>query len=480
MEGQASSKLLLALFFVLTVLTVSAQEASATIIFEDPFDLDPASIGWTETITKIPTISPPIPNPTATGNISPNNAGQVVLEKTGLVGTLDLFITRTIPTTGFENIALELTAYQSSPAYQDADFIRIEFDTGNGFEILLDDHNKWFGVNDPTGEGGSNLGNTVPTSTGSLGLPLGANDNPNLQVRLTARIDAANADIFFDNFVLSGNAIVIESDSDNDGINDELDNCLTDPNTPQDDIDEDNIGDVCDPDYNFVKKLIDDNQALQDKNADLLKQLTDCQNKNKELHDDKQALTGKIDSLQSALDQCLDENTTFENDNKALSIQMVSLESSIAGLNNHIQSLLAKISELELSNTFKTVDFSGKFGGKFDEDSFTTKGMFVIDGQKFKHVTGEEEYTLTELDSSKCNSIQVKNGSLDFGKGNTINYKMDGELCKKRIFNTLEGTLTVTGGTGDYEDSQGSAQVVQQIFGKTFVGTLEGTITILR
>ena len=88
------------------------QNAFAEIILEDPFDLDPASIGWTETITKIPTISPPIPNPTATGNISPNNAGQVVLEKTALAGTLDLSITKTIPTTGFENIALSLVHFE--------------------------------------------------------------------------------------------------------------------------------------------------------------------------------------------------------------------------------------------------------------------------------------------------------------------------------------------------------------------------------
>ena len=479
MDGQASSKLLLALFFVLTVLTVSAQEASAAIIFQDPFNDDPASIGWAETITQIPTTDPPISNPDATGNISPNTVGQVVLEKTDGIGTLDLYITRTIPTTGFENIALELTAYQSSPAYQDPDFIRIEFDTGNGFEILLEDHNKWFGVNDPTGEGGNKPGNINPKSTGPLGLPPGAKDNPNLQVRLTVRIDAVNADIFFDNFVLSGDTIVIGSDSDIDGIIDELDNCPKDPNATQDDIDGDNIGDVCDLDYNFVKKLIDDNQALRDENADLLKQLTYCQNENKKLGDDKQALTEKINSLQNALDQCLNENTTFENDNKDLSIQMVFLESLIADLNNQIQSLLDRISELEFSNKFKTVDFSEKFGGKFDENSFKTKGMFVIGGQKFNHVTGEGEYTLTELDGSECNSIQVKNGSLDFGNGNTINYNMDGEICKKRIFSTLEGTLTVTGGTGDFEDSQGSAQVVQQIFGKTFVGTLEGTITIL-
>jgi len=125
-EASEFSKLLLPLFFVLAVFTVSAQEAFAEIILEDTFDLDPASIGWTETITQIPTNI--VPNPTATGNISPNNAGQVILEKTALAGTLDLSITKTIPTAGFENIALELTAFQSFKSYEIVDFILIEFD----------------------------------------------------------------------------------------------------------------------------------------------------------------------------------------------------------------------------------------------------------------------------------------------------------------------------------------------------------------
>lgn len=340
-EALVSSKLLLPLFFVLAVFTVSAQEAFAEIILEDPFDLDPASIGWTETITKIPTISPPIPNPTATGNISPNNAGQVVLEKTALAGTLDLSITKTIPTTGFENIALELTAFQSLKSYEIVDFILIEFDAGNGFETLLEDHQKWLGVDNPLGEGVEDIiGNTIPTSTAPLGLPAQANDNPNLMVRLTVRIDSSNEDTFFENFVLSGDTIVMPpKDSDNDGIEDALDNCPAVPNPIQDDLDGDGIGDVCDADFDFVKKLIDDNQALQDENTELSNQLAECQKEKKELQDDKQALVEENDSMQSTIDQCQSEKTTLEDDKESLLIQIVSLVDKIADLEAIIASL---------------------------------------------------------------------------------------------------------------------------------------------
>ncbi|MCH8981259.1 thrombospondin type 3 repeat-containing protein [candidate division KSB1 bacterium] len=103
-------------------------------------------------------------------------------------------------------------------------------------------------------------------------------------VRLTVRIDSSVEDTFFDNFVLSGDTIVMSpKDSDNDGIDDELDNCPAVPNPIQDDLDGDGIGDVCDADFDFVKKLIDDNQALQDENTELSNQLAECQKEKKEL-----------------------------------------------------------------------------------------------------------------------------------------------------------------------------------------------------
>jgi len=195
----------------ISFLTVSAQEAFADIIFEEPFDLDPDVNGWTEKILQVPVGSLP---PTATGDISPNGNGLVVLEKTGLASALELSITRIVDTTDFENIKLGLTAKQSDRSYEMEDFIRIEYDSGSGFVTLLEDHEVWMGEDGrPTADG-----NTVLTPTGDLPLPADASNIDSLKVRLTVFIDAVNEDTFFDEFVVKGDKIItLPEDPDNDG-----------------------------------------------------------------------------------------------------------------------------------------------------------------------------------------------------------------------------------------------------------------------
>ena len=197
-EGLFSRESVLILFSVVLIsfLTVSAQEANADIIFNDPFDVDPAANGWTEKIVQVPVGSLPV---TATGDISPNGEGHVVLEKTGEAGALELSITRTIDTTDFENIKLGLTAKQSPVNYESEDFIRIEYNSGSGFVTLLEDHEVWMGEGKPTADG-----NTVFTSTGDLSLPADASNIASLMLRITVFIDAVNEDTFFDDFVVKG------------------------------------------------------------------------------------------------------------------------------------------------------------------------------------------------------------------------------------------------------------------------------------
>jgi len=144
-------------------LTISTQVAYADTIFNDPFNLDPTANGWTEKIVQVQVYN--FPN-TATGDIIPNGDGQVVLKKTGKVSALELSITRTIDTTGFENVKFALTAKQSSGNYESEDFISIGYNSGSGFVTLLKDNEVWMGPGKSIDDG-----NTVPTSSGDLSLP---------------------------------------------------------------------------------------------------------------------------------------------------------------------------------------------------------------------------------------------------------------------------------------------------------------------
>jgi len=194
--------------FLITFLLVSSQSVYADTIFVDTFDKDPQANGWTEKTVQIAVGNFPA---TATGVIAPTGEGEVVLKKTGGVSALELSITRTIDTTGFENIELELIAKQNIGNYENVDFILIEYSTGNGFQTLLKDHGVWNGENDLLGERSDKIaGNVHPFSTGNLSLSDDANENSSLMVRLTVFTDEINEDIFFDNFMIKGDVVVEE------------------------------------------------------------------------------------------------------------------------------------------------------------------------------------------------------------------------------------------------------------------------------
>ena len=190
------------------VISGTVQFAYAENIFDDTFTMDPALNGWTEDQMRIPVF--PFPA-TATGDIVSNEEDAVLFKIEG-IGRLELSITREIDTTGFENISFNLAAFQTQFSYEVPDLIRIQYDVGEGFVTLLEDHQVWNGEHDLDGDGAEHLlGNTVSTSTGDLVLPSIADDNPSLKIRLSAVMDAAETNtVFFDNFQVNGEPLVIE------------------------------------------------------------------------------------------------------------------------------------------------------------------------------------------------------------------------------------------------------------------------------
>jgi len=191
------------------IISGTVQFAYAENIFDDTFTMDPALNQWTEDYIRIPIL--PFPS-TATGDVRNEDGMDAVLLKVDGIGRVEVFIIREIDTTGFENISFNLAAFQTHFPYQVPDLIRIQYDAGEGFVTLLEDHQVWNGKQDLDGDGAEDLpGNTVSTSTGDLVLPSIADDNPSLKIRLSAVIDAIETNtVFFDNFQVNGEPLVIE------------------------------------------------------------------------------------------------------------------------------------------------------------------------------------------------------------------------------------------------------------------------------
>ena len=143
--------------FVITFCLISgtAQFVYADTIFTDDFFDDPASNGWTETSSQFPVQGF---QSTATGQIVPATVQgtEARFEKTGLFSGIKLNIDRTIDTTGFSNIAFNVSAFQYSMGAYDALFgdsephnaLRVEADYGSGFVLVFTDMQKWNGVED--------------------------------------------------------------------------------------------------------------------------------------------------------------------------------------------------------------------------------------------------------------------------------------------------------------------------------------------
>ncbi len=132
------------------------------IIETDPFDVDPAANGWTES-----------------GSVESNG------EQALLGGDPASSITKTFDLTGYTNILVNLEGLNDGYNGLD-DMVTVEVDAGNGFV-----------------EVGRQLGTDDPYLLGAL-LPPEADDNATVTLRLTADSSYSGQDTKFDNLTLRG------------------------------------------------------------------------------------------------------------------------------------------------------------------------------------------------------------------------------------------------------------------------------------
>lgn len=132
------------------------------IIETDPFDLDPADNGWTES-----------------GSVGSNG------EQALLGGDPASSITKTFDLTGYTNILVNLEGINDTYNGLD-DMVTVEVDAGDGFV-----------------EVGRQLGTDSPYLLGAL-LPPEADDNAGVTLRLTADSSYSGQDTKFDNLTLRG------------------------------------------------------------------------------------------------------------------------------------------------------------------------------------------------------------------------------------------------------------------------------------
>jgi hypothetical protein len=177
------------------VMDLQAPSASGTTIYTDSFS---SMTGW-----QIAGSAPDGSVMSAT-----SNGGQAILAKSKDGQSGSVSITRTIDTSGYGNIALNLTAFQSAASFESPDKLKIEVDTGAGFERLLTDGQLFQGIDNAAGENVAAVnGNTTPTSTGWLALQTSAANNESVRIRITATVSGVDEKYLLDSIQLRGTGL---------------------------------------------------------------------------------------------------------------------------------------------------------------------------------------------------------------------------------------------------------------------------------
>jgi len=171
-------------------LIVGSAVAAPVTLFEDTFDLDPGSTVWTENSSG-----------DTVGTITPS-LGAAFFDVNG--GTSGLSITHAISTLGYENITIEVVAYQAETSYEGSGAFGDYFTVNVGGSTAFESVGVFNGVN---GNDESGLGNTVPTSTGVIVLPATAANQANLGIEIATLSTAIPEDYFISNVRVAGELI---------------------------------------------------------------------------------------------------------------------------------------------------------------------------------------------------------------------------------------------------------------------------------
>ncbi len=141
------------------------------------------------------------------GTATYDGGGHLVIKGGSNGNATSTSITKRFSTTGFSNILIRLDASQRAAGYMSSDSLRIEVDTGSGFERLLTDGEQYNGVDNASGDKTTGLdGNTAGASTGYLALPSSA-DNGSIRVRIIATTTDAAQAYLLGSFAVEGHKI---------------------------------------------------------------------------------------------------------------------------------------------------------------------------------------------------------------------------------------------------------------------------------
>jgi hypothetical protein len=113
-------------------------------------------------------------------------------------------ITRRFSTVGFSKIMIRLNASQMSAAYSSSDSLRIEVDTGSGFQRLLTDGEQFNGMDNAAGDKTTGEdANVAGATTGYLALPTSA-ANGSIRVRIIVTTTQSNEAYRLSSFAIAG------------------------------------------------------------------------------------------------------------------------------------------------------------------------------------------------------------------------------------------------------------------------------------
>jgi hypothetical protein len=133
------------------------------------------------------------------------SAGHTAISSPGATSTSTLVLSRSINTQGLSDLSLRLEATQSGALFSSSDLLKIEVNDGHGWQRLLTDAGSFQGLDDATPESATpTRGNTTPTWTDWIPLPVGANKQKTIQIRITLQLGPAGEQYFLNQLLLVG------------------------------------------------------------------------------------------------------------------------------------------------------------------------------------------------------------------------------------------------------------------------------------